>query len=103
MSSYSLITVSTNADMDLDYLNGYQILLLNASGGSFSINLTDQGVNYGSAYVFIRTDTVNTNTITINAKTGYTINGNASVNIEINKYVEFICNGYNWLTLNFTI
>lgn len=98
MSNVATITLSSSKDMNDDYTYFYGFLFLDASSGNMDIDLTDQGIGYGVFYEFYRIDS-STNTCTINAKTGYTINGNASITLSNGQYLKLIDNGTNWIPI----
>lgn len=101
MSTVPTIIVNASTDMDVNYMYCYPFYFLDATAGNISIDLTDQNIGNGLYYEFYRTD-ASINTCTITAKTGYTINGGASITLAANQYLKIINNGTDWVGMRFT-
>ena len=94
------LTINSSTDMDNNSVNTYGFFFIDASGGNISLDLPITGINYGSYYEFVRTDS-SVNTVTLNTKTGYTIGGSASLTLGISQYLYLINNGTDWFVVRF--
>jgi ADP-dependent phosphofructokinase/glucokinase len=101
MSSTNYFIVSSNLGMSVNSNDSYEYYLIKNLTANIDIDLIS-GYN-GLTYEFFRNDT-NNYTVTLNAATGQTINGNASITIPINYYVYmiYIADDSNWITKRFS-
>lgn len=101
MSTIATASINTSTDMDVNYMYCYPFYFLDATAGNISIDLTNQNIGNGLYYEFYRQD-ITANTCTITAKTGYTINGSASITLSANQYLYLINNGSDWVGIRHT-
>lgn len=96
-ASFSAVTKNTTATLAT---SGEEIVLANASGGAFTLNLPAASGNSGLLYKIIKTDS-STNIVTIDPNGAETINGASTTTLNTQyEEVEIVCDGSNWTVLN---
>lgn len=93
--SYQVYNAVVNTDMDNQFVTGSNFILADCSNGAVNIDL-QQFIYDGLWLTVIRKDNVGTNTLTLTAKTGTTINGTTSVTLNPGKMAELIVYNSNW-------
>ncbi len=93
--SYQVYNTVVSIDMDDPYVTGSNFILANCSSGSINIDL-QQFVYDGLWLTVVRKDNIGTNTLTLTAKSGTTINGNSSITLNPGKMCELVVYNSNW-------
>ena len=93
--SYSVVTINSNIDMDVNSYTGYNYFLVDCSSNNVTIQLTSS-VWDGYTFIFQRVDTNSSNTLTLSAKTGTTINGSSSVTCGVKTYNQIVNYSSDW-------
>ena len=92
--SYSIVLINTDTDMDQNGNTGYNYFLVDASSNNIDVQMSNSAWD-GLTFIYNRTD-ASSNVVSLSAKTGYTINGNASIILPINKTVEIVYYQGTW-------
>ena len=99
--SYSVYTLTYDNDFDVNYL-GYSYYLVDASSGNITLSLPTSICWPGQSFIFNRIDS-STNSVTIEAKTNYSINNGSSISLSSHEYTETVNkDGTNWISPKFT-
>ena len=95
MSNYNFVYFNANTDMDQGVNDGYEYYAIDCSGSNITITLPT--ITYdGVYYLFHRIDTSG-NTLTLQAQTGQTVRGGASITLGGNRYIQIVSYGSDWL------
>lgn len=89
MSSYNIRTVTSDMDMNYNSDDGYDLYIVDASSNNITIDLPTSYWE-GLYWQFQRIENTSLKTVTINAPSGKTINGNSSISILGNEYCQMI-------------
>ena len=95
MAQLSVGYITSNVDLDLNSLDGYNFFVIDASGGSITISM-ETIVGDGMNFYCQRIDS-STNTVTFTPKPGQTVNGGSSYSLPIGTRVFCVSSNSNFL------
>lgn len=96
MSYFSTGYINSDNNLTTSGYQGYQYLLIDASSNNVNITLSSDMLWNGQVFEFQRVDSVATNTCSLIAANGTTVNGSSSLNIPINSYCSIVYWNGDW-------
>lgn len=96
----TMYTSLVTSSIDLDYNDMFQHFVVDCSSGNINIDMTSL-IYTGYYFIFNRIDT-SSNTLTLTARSGQTINGTTTYNVPIKGYTECVGLSTDWLCTTFT-